>query len=154
VFLVEQQQTAILHEHQCSPRLFVGFLWLNTWIVFCRSLIAILSFFFWRLCCLSFFHIRFWLSLWYLKTFLMNNILIVTSMSTVRMIRHKKLGETHHRRQTVWGVMMMVYLQINTWAFPYWPGYHPETPILTRDAVEGQYGSRDDNQANIEMPTY
>ena len=21
------------------------------------------------------------------------------------------------------------YLQINTWAFPYWPGYHPETPI-------------------------
>jgi hypothetical protein len=56
VFLVEQQQTAILHEHQCSPRLFVGFLWLNTWIVFCRSLIAILSFFFWRLCCLSFFH--------------------------------------------------------------------------------------------------
>ena len=28
-------------------------------------------------------------------------------------------------------------LQINTWAFPYWPGYHPETPILARDAVEG-----------------
>ena len=20
------------------------------------------------------------------------------------------------------------YIQINTWAFPYWPGYHPETP--------------------------
>jgi hypothetical protein len=37
------------------------------------------------------------------------------------------------------------YLQINTWAFPYWTGYHPETPILARDAVEGQYGSRDDN---------
>ena len=35
--------------------------------------------------------------------------------------------------------------QINTWAFPYWPGYHPETPI---------YGSRDDNQANMEMPLY
>ena len=29
------------------------------------------------------------------------------------------------------------YLQINTWAFPYWPGYHPETPILARDAVWG-----------------
>ena len=46
------------------------------------------------------------------------------------------------------------YLQINTWAFPYWPGYHPETPILAIDAVEGQYGSRDDNQANMEMPMY
>jgi hypothetical protein len=44
------------------------------------------------------------------------------------------------------------YLQINTWAFPYWHGYHPETPILARYAVEGQYGSRDDNQANMEMP--
>ena len=48
----------------------------------------------------------------------------------------------------------MVYLQINAWAFPYWPGYHPETPILARDAVEGQYGSRDDNQANMQMPMY
>ena len=37
------------------------------------------------------------------------------------------------------------YLQINTWAFPYWPGYHPEIPI---------YGSRDENQANMEMPMY
>jgi hypothetical protein len=25
---------------------------------------------------------------------------------------------------------------------------------LARDAVEGQYGSRDDNQANMEMPMY
>jgi hypothetical protein len=41
-----------------------------------------------------------------------------------------------------------------TWAFPYWPGYHPETPILARDAVEGQYGSKDDNQVNMEMPMY
>ena len=47
-----------------------------------------------------------------------------------------------------------VYIQINTWAFPYWPGYHPETPILARDGVEGQYGSRDDNQAKMEMPMY
>ena len=31
-------------------------------------------------------------------------------------------------------------------AFPYWPGYHPETPILARDAV--------DNQANMEMPMH
>ena len=28
------------------------------------------------------------------------------------------------------------------WAFPYWPGFHPSTP------------SRDDNQANMEMPMY
>jgi hypothetical protein len=27
-------------------------------------------------------------------------------------------------------------------------------PILARDEVEGQYGSRDDNQANMEMPMY
>ena len=39
-------------------------------------------------------------------------------------------------------------------AFPYWPGYHPETPILARDAVEGQYVSRDDNHANMGMPMY
>jgi hypothetical protein len=45
-------------------------------------------------------------------------------------------------------------IQINTWAFPYWPGYHPETPILARDGVEGHYGSRDNNQANMEMPMY
>ena len=32
------------------------------------------------------------------------------------------------------------YIQINTWAFPYWPDYHPETPILARDGVEGQMG--------------
>jgi hypothetical protein len=48
----------------------------------------------------------------------------------------------------------MQYLQINTWAFPYWPGYHSETPIFARDVVEGQYGSRNDNQANMEMPMY
>ena len=27
-------------------------------------------------------------------------------------------------------------------------------PILTQDGIEGQYGSRDDNQANMEMPMY
>jgi hypothetical protein len=27
-------------------------------------------------------------------------------------------------------------------------------PILARDGVEDQYGSRDDNQANMEMPMY
>ena len=33
-----------------------------------------------------------------------------------------------------------ISLSSNTWAFPYWPGYHPETPILARDGVEVQYG--------------
>jgi hypothetical protein len=49
---------------------------------------------------------------------------------------------------------MMKYIQINTWAFPYWLGYHPETPMLARDGVEGQYRSKDDKQANMEMPMY
>ena len=26
------------------------------------------------------------------------------------------------------GILSKWYLQINTWAFPYWPGYHIETP--------------------------
>ena len=29
--------------------------------------------------------------------------------------------------------------QFNTWAFPFWPGYHPST-ILELDSVSGQYG--------------
>jgi hypothetical protein len=44
-------------------------------------------------------------------------------------------------------IYIHIYIQINTWAFPYWPGYHP-------DGVCGQYGSRDDNQANMEMAMY
>ena len=32
--------------------------------------------------------------------------------------------------------------------------YYPDIPILARDEVDGQYGSRDDNQANMEMPMY
>jgi hypothetical protein len=51
-------------------------------------------------------------------------------------------------------VRVRIYKQINTWAFPYWPGYHHETPILAWDEVEGKYGSRDGNQANMEMPMY
>ena len=49
------------------------------------------------------------------------------------------------------------YIQINTWAFRYWPGYHPETPILSILAwlsSRDPHGSRDDNQANVEMPMY
>jgi hypothetical protein len=32
---------------------------------------------------------------------------------------------------------LVQYIQINTWAFPYWPGYHPESPILARDEMPG-----------------
>ena len=35
---------------------------------------------------------------------------------------------------------IMLYIQINTRAFPYWPGYHLETPIFALDFVSGQYG--------------
>ena len=51
----------------------------------------------------------------------------------------------------------VVYIQIITWVFPYWPGYHPETPILAREEVRSLgpiWVSRNDNQANMEMPMY
>ena len=45
------------------------------------------------------------------------------------------------QRLVQYGVSMQYrlvqYIQINTWAFPYWPGYHPETPILARDEMPG-----------------
>jgi hypothetical protein len=34
--------------------------------------------------------------------------------------------------------------------FLYQPGYHPETPISARDAVEDLYGSRDDSRDDVE----
>jgi hypothetical protein len=40
-------------------------------VMFCRSLLVLLSFFFWPSCCLSFFYLRFWLPLWYLPIFLL-----------------------------------------------------------------------------------
>ena len=46
------------------------------------------------------------------------------------------------------------YIEINTWPFPYQPGYHPETPISTRDTVEGRYGSRDDSLDDMEKVMY
>jgi hypothetical protein len=30
------------------------------------------------------------------------------------------------------------YIQINTWAFPYWPGYHPSPPFRANMGVPGQ----------------
>jgi hypothetical protein len=43
-------------------------------------------------------------------------------------------------RETIQTIQLM--LGTVPWAFPYWPGFHPSTP------------SRDDNQANMEMPMY
>ena len=47
-----------------------------------------------------------------------------------------------------------VGIEINTRPFPYQPGYHPETPISARDAVEGLYGSRDDSRDDMEKVMY
>ena len=50
------------------------FLWDSCYLIFsficmlCRSLFVLLYFFFWPLCCLFFFDLRFWLLLWYLQT--------------------------------------------------------------------------------------
>ena len=44
--------------------------------------------------------------------------------------------------------------EFNAWAFPYWPDYHPETYIGPRLRFGPIWGSRDDNQANMEMPMY
>jgi hypothetical protein len=53
-----------------------GFYWGSCYSIFsficmfCRSFFVLLYFFFWPLCCLFFFDIRFWLPLWYLQTLL------------------------------------------------------------------------------------
>ena len=47
------------------------------------------------------------------------------------------------------GSMTLCNKEFNTWAFPYWPGYHPSTHIGLR-----LRGSRDDNQANTKMSMY
>jgi hypothetical protein len=51
-------------------------------ILVCRSLFVLLSFFFWPLCCLSFFDLWFWLPLWFLQTlitFLQTSLTKLTS---------------------------------------------------------------------------
>ena len=42
--------------------------------IFCRSLLVLLSFFAWPLCCLSFFYLRIRITLWYFQTLLAINI--------------------------------------------------------------------------------
>jgi hypothetical protein len=56
--------------------------------------------------------------------------LLILIVRTLRLLLNKRVLRSildvyvNHDKQ---------YLQIYTWAFPYWPGYHPETPILARD---------------------
>jgi len=66
-----KQELPILQEHTSSPPILVGFVLLDPFFctVFCRSLYVLLSFFFWPLCCLSFFDLLILItSLWYLQT--------------------------------------------------------------------------------------
>ena len=62
VFRTTDNVMPILPEHLSSPRVLLGLLcvaWtLVFYVVLCRSLFVLLSFFFWLLCCLSFFDQR------------------------------------------------------------------------------------------------
>jgi hypothetical protein len=59
VSLVEQEMLTFPN-HLISPRVLVGFVLLDLYFMcmFCKSLFVFLSFFFWPLCCLSFFDLR------------------------------------------------------------------------------------------------
>ena len=66
-----EQELLTLSEHLSSPPVLVGSCYsiFSFICMFCRSLFVLLYFYFWPLCCLSFFDI--WiLYLWYLKFFL------------------------------------------------------------------------------------
>jgi hypothetical protein len=65
-----EQELLTLPEHMSSPPGFSGVR--VTWsFVLCVCVVdRCLSFFFWPLCCLFFYDIRFWLPLWYLQTLL------------------------------------------------------------------------------------
>ena len=66
-----KQELLTTPEHLSSPPVYseLCIAWsLVFCAMLCRSLFVFLSFFFWLLCCLSFFDLRFWLPLWYLQT--------------------------------------------------------------------------------------
>jgi hypothetical protein len=73
------QELLTLPEHLSSPRVFSGVhvtRSLDFIFMFCRSLFALLYFFFWPLCCLFYFDIRILItSRWYLQTFLTRSTL-------------------------------------------------------------------------------
>jgi hypothetical protein len=58
VLKLVEQELLTLPEHLSSPAVFsgVGVLF----VMFCRSLFVLLFFFFWPLCCLSFFNLHIW----------------------------------------------------------------------------------------------
>jgi hypothetical protein len=75
-----EQELPTLPEHLSSPPVFSGgscYLIFSFICMFCRSLFVLLHFFFWLLCCLSFFDIQILItSLWYLQTLLVTSLII------------------------------------------------------------------------------
>ena len=113
VSLVEQELLS-LPEHLSSPSVFSRVRVTRSlvlWVVFCRLLFVLLSFFFCSLCCLSFFDLQILItSLWYLQTLLMlerlgNEVLYIT--------RYLKTGLTGN---FTWN--FLVYLLINFLSSP------------------------------------
>jgi len=45
-------------------------------------------------------------------------------------------------------------MEINTYPFPYRPGYHPATPISARDAVDGWNRWKGDSRDDMEKIMY
>jgi hypothetical protein len=67
-------------------------------------------------------------------------LLFTDKYDSVRVLIHIFQKNINQRNTTVFTVVLPLtnvtkYLQINTWEFPYWPCYHPETPILARCAT-------------------
>ena len=65
------------------------------YLVVCRSLFVLLSFFFWPLCCRPVFDLRLWLVLWYLQTLLTHP----GNVADLRSIRQRVLSQY---RQCFW----------------------------------------------------
>ena len=58
-----------LPEHISSPRLLIGFVLFDLYVMFWRTLFVLLSFICWPFCCLSFFDLWLLITLWCLQTF-------------------------------------------------------------------------------------
>ena len=102
-----QQELLSLTEHLNSSPVFSEVCVTRSLVLcvkFCRSLFVLLYFFFWPLCCLSFFDLRFWLPFWYLQTLLSIDHLFLGSNISYSQgwIRDLWLGGGVSRRG-VWG---------------------------------------------------
>jgi hypothetical protein len=47
-------------------------------------------------------------------------------------------------------LLLTNYIQIKAWPIQYRPGFHHEIPIFVQGKAVGRYGSRGDNQADME----